>query len=99
MINEVILVGKIKDIKEEKEHKNTIVLDVERPFSDVGGRVSDTFNCQLWSAIFSKVICSCKIGDIIAIKGRIDTSDNNYKIAAENVVLLNKSKDNIQKKL
>jgi len=97
MINEVILVGRVKSIGDEKENKNTLLLEVERPFKEVDGRVSDTFICKLWSSIFNKIIMFSKIGDMLAIRGRIVNEKNEYLVIAEKVVVLNKSKDNILK--
>ena len=96
MINEVILVGKIKEIEEGAENQN-LVLEVERPFNDNDGRTWDVFTCKLWSAIFKKVLLSCKLGDLLAVKGRLITNEDKVFIMAENVVILNKSRDNILK--
>lgn len=99
MINEVILVGRLDSIKDEFENKQDIIVSVERPFNDVDGRKWDTFNCRLWTSIFKKVLISCKNGDLLAIKGRLVNEDSSYLVMAENVVILNKSKDNILKEI
>lgn len=96
MINEVVLVGKISKISKELDCKKELLIDVERPFKEGAGRVSDTFICQLWTSIFKKVLSVCNIGDLLAIKGRlIKDEDDRYLIVAENVVMLNKSEKNI----
>lgn len=98
MVNEVILVGRLDSIESEKNNKTEIILSIERPFNDVEGRKWDSFNCKLWSSIFKRVILNCKVGDLLAIKGRLSNENSKYTIMAENVVILNKSKDNILKK-
>lgn len=97
MINEVILVGKIRSINKENQYKSNLELEVERPFRDGEGRVSDIFNCKLWNSIFNKVISFSKAGDLLAIKGRIENDNSSYLVVAENVVILNKSSNNILK--
>ncbi len=98
MVNEVILVGRIKDLGLEENNKKDIILEVERPFNDVDGRISDTFICRLWTAIFSKIIRYCKQGDLMAIKGRMINENESSIVMAENVVILNKSRENISNK-
>ena len=95
MINEVILVGKIKNLEASNDTKKELLLEVERPFKEVEGRVSDIFVCQLWHSIFKKVVDFCSIGDLLAIKGRIICEEKRYLIMAENVVMLNKSKEKV----
>ena len=71
MINQVVLVGKIKDIGGESKNKRELLLEVERPFREVEGKISDIFTCKLWSGIFNKILSLCAMGDLIAIKGRV----------------------------
>lgn len=97
MVNDVVLVGRIKDFGEEINNKREIMIEVERPFNETIGRVYDVFVCRLWTSIFSKVLRYSNIGDMLAIKGRIINEDSKYFVIAENVVILNKYKDNILK--
>lgn len=94
MINQILLIGKIKEIN-DKVNQKEIVLEVERPFREEEGRVKDMFVCKLWNCIFEKIVSLCEKGDIVAIKGRVNVIDLQYLVVAENVVLLNKSKNNI----
>lgn len=96
MINQIILIGKIKEI-ETKECKKELLLEVERPYRENEGKVFDVFTCKLWGCIFDKIVSLCNIGDTIAIKGRVNVEDSKYIVNGENVVLLNKSKNNISK--
>ena len=96
MLNQIVLIGKIKGI-EKTENKNEVILEVERPFQEDEIRKSDVFVCRLWSCIFNGMLSLCAIGDLVAIKGRVNYEEEKYIINAENVVLLNKSKENILK--
>lgn len=97
MFNEVILVGRIKDMGNVDENKREIILEVERPFNENEGKKYDLFVCKLWNAIFNKVISYCSYGDVIIMKGRLLYDNDSYYVMAENVVLLNKSLNNISK--
>lgn len=97
MLNQIILIGKIKEIK-EIEKKKRVVIEVDKPFNETNIKKSDEFVCELWSGIFDRILTMCGVGDLIAIKGRVNQIDASYIVLGENVVLLNKSKDNILKK-
>lgn len=97
MFNEVILVGKIKNIGVMEENKREIVLEVERCFKESEERTFDLFVCKLWSAIFNKIISYCSYGDIIVVKGRLVKEGESCYIMGEHVVLLNKYIDNVSK--
>lgn len=96
-MNQIVLIGRIKGM-ENLEYKNRILLEVERPFKENSIKETDVFSCELWTAIFKRVIGLCNEGDQIAIKGRIVYENDNYIVKGENVVLLNKSKNNILNK-
>ena len=97
MINQVVLVGKIKGIEEGSKYKGNLFVEIERPFKDTYKREFDVIECSFWESLFNRVVNGCRDGDLIAIRGRIENEDNKYYIAVENVVLLNKSRDNILK--
>ena len=97
MINQVVLVGKIKGIEKDDSYKGNLYVEIERPFKDSYQREFDVIECSFWESLFKRIINNCKNGDLVAIRGRIETENNKYCVAVENVVLLNKSKDNILK--
>ena len=91
MLNEVMLVGKLKSVNPLMENKQEIQIEIERSFDDRVGRIYDSFTCQLWHSIFSKVISVCKNGDILAIKGRLVNENEQIFVIAEKVVIINKN--------
>lgn len=97
MVNEVILVGVIKQIEDADEFKKNIKLNIERQFRDGYERKFDTILCKYWKSIFEKVIKNIDIGDTVAIKGRIEEENNSFVVMIENFVLLNKTKHNVLK--
>jgi len=108
MLNSVILVGRLtKDVEvveTEKGYKRTyITLAVPRSFKNADGDVdTDFISCVLWNSLAEHTCEYCKKGDVVGIKGRIETSsyekDGEVKytseIIAEKVTFLSsKSKE------
>ena len=92
MINQLLLVGKIKKVPDMDLLKNNgeIEVEVKRSYKNNDGiYLNDCFKCYLWIAISKKISISCKVGDVVAIKGRLIEDEGSYKIMAEQVVLIN----------
>ena len=107
MLNQVILVGRLVRIPElqltESGKKRTsITLAVSRGYKNQNGEYdTDFLDCTLWTGIAENTAEYCKTGDLIGVKGRIQTwlIDNEdgtkYKkmeIVAEKVTFLSSSK-------
>ena len=97
MINQVVLVGRCKEIQEYDEFKKNLLIEIERPFKDGNARVHDLVECLFWESVFYKDIKFYKKGDLVAIKGRLERYDSKCMVNIENISLLNKSINNISK--
>ena len=112
MLNQVIFVGRLtKDpemIETEKGKKRTrIIVAVGRSFKNMDGIYeTDFIPCILWNCVAENTCEYCKKGDIIGVKGRIQTNtvetDENVKhyieVIAEKVSFLTShSKENKDK--
>jgi len=107
MLNNVILVGRLTanpEIIEIEDSKKvtTVILAVNRNFKNADGLYdTDFIRCILWNNIASTTTEYCKVGDVIGVKGRLQTSkyeDENKKIhyimdvIAEKVTFLSTNK-------
>jgi len=107
MLNNVILVGRLTanpEIIEIEDSKKvtTVILAVNRNFKNADGLYdTDFIRCILWNSIASSTTEYCKTGDIIGVKGRLQSSkyeDNNGKfhyitdVVAERVTFLSTNK-------
>ncbi len=107
MLNQSIIVGRIVREPEVKETENgnkitNITLAVQRPFKNVAGEYdTDFISCVLWKGIAETTAEYCKKGDLIGIRGRIQTrvveySDeikrNVMEVVAERVTFLSSKK-------
>lgn len=102
MLNNVVLVGRlakeveIKELESGKKVAN-ITLAIPRAYKNVDGEYeTDFIDCVLWEAIASNTAEYCKKGDILGVKGRIQTrieeSKKYTEIVAEKVTFLSSNK-------
>ena len=111
-MNSVILVGRLTTnpeiVEVDKDKKvTTIILAVNRNFKNVEGVYETDFvRCILWNFIAANTTEYCKVGDVIGIKGRLQTSkyeDENKKmhyitdVIAERVTFLTPNKKHLDK--
>ena len=107
MMNQTVLVGrivqdpKITELEDGKKVCN-ITVAVPRSYKNENGEYdTDFIKCTMWSNIAENTSEYCKQGDLIGIKGRIQTrvieKDNSkqtiQEVIAEKVTFLAKSKE------
>ena len=97
MLNQLVLVGRLTkdvEVKEIGDKKvSTVVIAVPRPFKNADGEYeTDFIPCTVWNGIADNVAEYCKKGDLLGIKGRIESKDNNIYIVAEKVTFLSSNK-------
>ena len=89
MLNQTVIVGRIvRDLEvHETENGNKVAqltLAVPRSYKNVDGTYdTDFIRCVLWNGIAETACEYCKKGDIIGVKGRIQTS--NYEKEGEKI--------------
>jgi len=107
MVNETVLVGRITQDPKVTELGNgkkvcNITVAVPRSYKNENGEYdTDFIKCTMWSGIAEKTSEYCKQGDLIGIKGCIQTrvieKDNSkqtiQEVIAEKVTFLAKSKE------
>lgn len=100
MLNQIVLVGRLVEDLEIKENENGkkvayITLAVPRAFKNVDGVYeTDFIECILWQGIAQSTSEYCKKGDLIGVKGRIQSNDKKIEIIAEKVTFLSNKKEN-----
>ena len=80
MLNQAVLVGRIvrePELKEtEKGNVTNITLAVPRSFKNSNGEYdTDFISCVLWKGVAENTVENSKKGDLVGIKGRIQTRD------------------------
>ena len=102
MLNQTVIVGRIVNIESEKEtNKGMLTLAVPRSFKNAEGEYeTDFIPCVLYNGIAQNVLEYCKKGDLVGIKGRIqtrateqddETKINVVEVVAEKVTFLSTS--------
>ena len=80
MLNQAVLVGRIVQEPElkttEKGKVTNITLAVPRSFKNQDGEYdTDFISCVLWQGVAENTVEYCRKGDLVGIKGRIQTRD------------------------
>ncbi len=102
MLNQTILVGRLTSDPELYETENgkkmaRVTLAVPRSYKNTNGEYeTDFIGCKLWQGVAESTTEYCKKGDLIGIKGRIQTSNyeteegirKNTEVIAEKVTFL-----------
>ena len=99
MLNQVVLVGRLaQDIEitttdDEKKIANITIAVPRNTKNEDGEYETDFINARLWSGIATNVEEYCKKGDLIGIKGRLESTDDKQLImVAEKVTFLSNAK-------
>lgn len=113
MLNQVVLVGRIVKTPEVKVTETgkktaTVTLAVPRNYKNMNGEYdTDFLDCTLWTNIAENTAEYCQTGDMVGVKGRIQTrvihnEDGTKKkkteIVAEKVTFLAQSPTNKEQK-
>ena len=107
MLNQVVFVGRLckePEVRETETGKKVanITLAVPRSYKNEDGVYdTDFINCTLWNHVAESTAEYCKKGDMIGIKGRIETREiqnDNHKhteniVVADKVTFLSSSKE------
>jgi len=94
MLNQIILVGRLAKEVEIKDNIAIINLAIPRSFKNENGEYETDFvDCVLNGQMASSTKEYCKKGDILGIKGRIQTNDKGIEVIAEKVTFLSANKD------
>ena len=106
ILNQVILVGRIvrdPELHEGEDYKSTLLtLAIPRSFKNVNGEYdTDFITCTIWRGIAENVCEYCHKGDLVGVKGHLQTSNYEkddvkvYKleVIAEKITFLSTKKE------
>ncbi len=89
MLNQLVLVGRIVKLEETDNGKAVITLAIPRSFKNADGEYeTDILKCKLYGAIATNTKEYCHKGDIVGVKGRLQSEDGSMIAIAEKVTFL-----------
>lgn len=108
MLNQIVLVGRLTSDPQIEEVRNTkrigITIAVPRAYKNADGEYdTDFIDVVLWNAIAENTAEYCRKGDLVGIKGRVQTTINENEdgtktkiteVIAEKVTFLSSRKSN-----
>ena len=80
MLNQIVIAGRLVGdpeivVTENNKKRTMIVVAVPRGYKNIEGNYdTDFIKCTLWNGIAETTCEYCKKGDVVGIKGRIQTS-------------------------
>ncbi|MGE5456331.1 MAG: single-stranded DNA-binding protein [Ignavibacteriales bacterium] len=107
MLNQTVIVGRIVKEPELIENEtgkkvSNLTIAVPRSYKNKDGKYdTDFIDCTLWSGLAENTVEYCKKGDLVGVKGRIETdfyeredgsTVKNTKVVAEKVTFLSSKK-------
>ena len=88
MLNQVVVVGRIFSIE-----NGELVMAVPRSFKNAEGEYeTDYIEARLSKSIMENVSTYCEKGDLVGIKGRLESDLNRMYVIAEKVTFLSSRK-------
>lgn len=81
MLNQIVIAGRlleepIKETTEDGKTITTITVIVPRPYKNIDGIYeNDYIKCILWNGIANATADYCHKGDIVGVKGRLQTNE------------------------
>ena len=81
MLNQSVIVGRVVRDPELNETENgnkvtNLTLAVPRSYKNINGEYdTDFISCVLWKGVAENTVEYCRKGDLVGIKGRIQTRD------------------------
>ena len=103
-MNQIVLIGRLSKInnnemlRDDTQRRYTrITLAVHRNYKNENGEYdTDFIRIKLIGVVAENTIEYCKVGDLIGIRGRIETygKNNTIEIIAEKVTFLSTKKEN-----
>ena len=88
MLNQVVIVGRINSME-----NGMVVIAVPRSFKNENGEYdTDYIEARLSKSIESNVSTYCEVGDLVGIKGRLESDANRMFVIAEKVTFLSSRK-------
>lgn len=99
MLNQLVIVGRLTEnpVLEKNDEKNSfkINLAVPRNYKNINGEYDvDYIPCILWNIVGETTAIMCHKGDVLGIKGHIESIEDKITVIAEKVTFLTSKREN-----
>ena len=88
MVNQVVLIGRIAQIKENEKDAIINIAVPSNSKNENGEYDVDFIDCQLFNNVAQSTIEYCQKGDLIGIKGKLKSLEDKIIMSAERVTFL-----------
>jgi single-strand DNA-binding protein len=98
MLNQVIIVGRLVDQPQMEGDSCYIKLAVPRSFKNENGEYeTDFIIAKLWGGVATNTCEYCKKGDVIGIRGRLQSNENGLELIADKITFLTTNKEILER--
>jgi single-stranded DNA-binding protein len=88
MLNQVVIVGRISELYKNNEITEMTV-SVQRTFENIDGVYGNDFiKCNLMGEMVKNTLENCSLGDIVGLKGRIQSDEKKNIVIVEKITFL-----------
>lgn len=99
MLNQLVVVGRLIEtptfIKDEKNNRYKFTISVPRGYKNIDGEYEvDHISFLVWHNIAENLISLCYKGDLLGVKGHIETMDSKIVIIGDKVTFLSTKQNN-----
>ena len=98
MLNQVVLVGRLTrdPVGEPNRPCREINLAIPRSYKNSEGEYeTDFIDCELWNDTIGQSASKyCRKGDIVGVKGRLESKENRIVVVAEKLTFLSSNHNN-----
>jgi len=99
MLNQVIIVGRLVNNPEVQENENgnksiIITLAIPRTYKNINGEYdTDFITCKLWEGIAKNAEEFLNKGDLVGVRGRLESKEKEIIVIAEKITFLSSKKE------
>lgn len=93
MLNQIVLVGRLMETPVVEEGKVNVTIAVPRSFKNEAGEYeTDFIPVTLFNGVATNTAEYCKKGDMVGVKGRMQSVEGKLELVAEKVTFLTSSR-------
>ena len=93
MLNQTVLVGNLVDQPQMEGDSCYIKLAVPRSYKNENGEYeTDFIIAKLWAGVATDTCKYCSKGDLMGIRGRLESNENGLELIADKVTFLSTNK-------
>lgn len=98
MLNQTVLVGRLVEQPTLVDGSAIIKLAIPRSYKNENGEYdTDFINAMIFGGVATNTCEYCKKGDLVGVKGRLQSNENGFELIAEKITFLSSNPNLVNK--